>query len=275
MSAADVDFAGSVPGLYDLHLRPMLFEPYAEDMAARAAATGARSILETAAGTGVVTAALAALLPDAELIATDLNQPMLDVAAARIASPRVRFRQADALALPFAGGTFDLLVCQFGLMFFPDRVAAFREARRVLRPGGVLLFSTWNRIEDNPVTRIAAAAVAALFPERPPDFFERVPFGYHDKARIAAELREAGFAAPDIETVAKRSRIGSACEAALGLCQGTPLGMEIEQRGPGRLDEATEAAAAALARVLGAGPIDAPMSAHVVRASPQAGVNQS
>jgi SAM-dependent methyltransferase len=149
-------------------------------------------------------------------------------------------------------------------MFFPDRTQAFREARRVLRPGGVLLLSTWNRIEDNPATQIAAAAVAALFPERPPDFFERVPFGCHDPARLAAELRAAGFDAPEIETVAKRSRIGSAREAALGLCQGTPLRMEIEERGPGRLDEATQAAAAALVRELGPGPIDALMSAHVL-----------
>ncbi|HEV2747092.1 MAG TPA: class I SAM-dependent methyltransferase [Allosphingosinicella sp.] len=266
MTSTDAVFAGSIPALYDRHLGPLLFEPYAADLARRTAALRPADLLETAAGTGIVTAALAAALPDARIVATDLNQAMLDVAAARIASPRVSFRQADAQALPFPDGTFDAVVCQFGVMFFPDRAAGYREARRVLKPGGRMLFNSWNRIEENPVTAALAEAVAALFPDDPPGFLQRVPFGYHDKDRVAEELRAAGFTEIEAETVTQRSRIGSARAAAIGLCHGTPLRAELEERGPGRLDEATDAATAALERLAGPDGVDAPMSAHVFSA---------
>ena len=264
MVSSDTVFAGSIPELYDRCLGPLLFEPYAEDLADRAAATGARQILETAAGTGIATAALARALPAAEIVATDLNPAMLEAAAARLASPRVRFAPADAQALPFPDAAFDLVVCQFGAMFFPDRVAAHREARRVLRPGGALLFNVWDRIEANPGSQAVAEAVAALFPDDPPGFLGRVPFGYHDRARAEADLRAAGFFAVESETVAKRSR-GRALELASGLCQGSPLRSEIEARAAERVDEATAAAAAALAGLYG-DPVDCAMSAHVFAA---------
>ena len=263
MTATDSVFAGSIPALYDRHLVPLLFVPYARDMAHRAAALSPRQILETAAGTGVVTEALAEAVPQAEIVATDLNQAMIDVAAARIGSPRISFRQADAQSLPFDDASFDAVVCQFGVMFFPDRIAAYREARRVLRPGGRFLFNVWNRIEDNPVSRILAEAVAELFPDNPPSFLNRVPFGYHDKARIEGDLRAAGFQEIAAETVGQSSRIGSARAAAIGLCHGSPLRAEIEEHGPAALDQATEAAAAALSRLAGADGVEAPMSAHV------------
>jgi ubiquinone/menaquinone biosynthesis C-methylase UbiE len=266
MTSADALFSGSIPALYDRHLGPLLFEPYASDMAARAAALDPRRILETAAGTGIVTEALVRALPRAEIVATDLNQAMLDVAAGRVESPRVTFREADAQSLPFPDASFDLVVCQFGVMFFPDRIGAYREARRVLKPGGRFLFNAWDRIENNPVSAALAAAVAEIFPQDPPTFLNRVPFGYHDKARIEADLRAAGFEAIEAETVGKRSRIGSAREAAIGLCHGSPLRAEIEERGPDRLDEATEAAAAALSRLSGADGAEMPMSAHVFSA---------
>jgi ubiquinone/menaquinone biosynthesis C-methylase UbiE len=267
MSSTDVLFSGSIPALYDRCLVPLLFEPYAADLARRAAALRPRHILETAAGTGIVTEKVAAALPGAELTATDLNQAMLDVAAARIASPNVTFRQADAQALPFADASFDLLLCQFGAMFFPDRIAAYREARRVLRPSGHFLFNVWDRLEENVATATLADALAAIFPDDPPLFYRRVPFGYHDKARVEADLRAAGFEEIEVETVGKRSRLGSAREAAIGLCHGTPLRAEIEARGPSCLDLATEAAAASLSRLADAeGGVDEPMSAHIFSA---------
>jgi SAM-dependent methyltransferase len=262
--SSDTNFSGSIAALYDRFLGPMKFRPYAGDLARRVAALAPRAILETAAGTGFLTEAIARAAPHAKLVATDLNQAMLDMAAARIASPLVSFRQADALALPFADASFDVVACQFGAMFFPDRVLGYREARRVLRPGGHFLFNVWDRIEANPITDLAARAVAALFPHDPPDFYARMPFGYHDPARVTADLRAAGFAQVEVETVMLRSRIGSAREAATGLCQGTPLRSEIEARGS--LDEATEAAAAALAPLMGPDGIEAPMSAHVFSA---------
>jgi SAM-dependent methyltransferase len=265
MTATDSVFAGSIPALYDRYLVPLLFVPYAKDLAARAAATGARRILEIAAGTGAVTERMLAAMPEAELVATDLNPAMLEVAAARIESPHVTFQAADAQALPFPDGAFDALVCQFGVMFFPDRIGAYREARRVLKPGGVFLFNAWGRVEENGLTAALAEAMGEIFPDDPPDFFRRVPFGYHDVARIETDLETAGFTGIEIESVEKRSRIGSAREAAIGLCQGSPLRAEIEARGS--LEAATETAERSVAQFAGPDGIDAPMLAHVARAT--------
>jgi ubiquinone/menaquinone biosynthesis C-methylase UbiE len=267
MTSADAAFSGSIPALYDRYLGPMLFEPYAEDIAERTAAFAPRAILETAAGTGIVTDALAGRLPDARIVATDLNQAMLDVASGRLRSPNVAFQPADAQSLPFADAGFDAVVCQFGVMFFPDRVGAYREALRVLKPGGRFLFNVWDRIEENPVTAMLAETVATLFPEDPPRFLNRVPFGYHDKARIEADLRAAGFGDISSETVRKTSRVAAGEDAAVGLCHGTPLRSEIEERAPERLDEVTKAVADALSRIAGPdGSIDSRMSAHVFTA---------
>ncbi|HEX9932974.1 MAG TPA: class I SAM-dependent methyltransferase [Allosphingosinicella sp.] len=266
MGSGDAAFSGSIPALYDRCLGPLLFEPYARDMAERVAAIAPRRILETAAGTGIVTAAMVREVPDSEIVATDLNQAMLDVAAERVRSPAVAFQQADAQSLPFADGSFDLVVCQFGVMFFPDRIGAYREARRVLKRGGLFLFNVWDRLEANPAPDAAAKAVAALFPDDPPSFLSRVPFGYHDAVRIEKDLVAAGFDDVSIETVAKRSRAQDPGEAAVGLCMGTPLRAEIEQRDPARLEEAADAAAAALRSLAGEGGLDVPMSAHVVAA---------
>jgi SAM-dependent methyltransferase len=266
MQSSDTAFSGSIPALYDRCLGPFLFEPYAEDLAARAASLRPRRILETAAGTGIVTAALARALPEAEIVATDLNPDMLAVAAAHLASPRVSLKPADAQALPFGDGGFDLVVCQFGAMFFPDRPLAYREARRVLRPGGTFLLNLWDRLEANPASKAVADSVADLFPGDPPSFLTRTPYGYHDSALIAADLAAGGFVDVTIETVAKRSR-GRASDVAPGLCEGSPLRAEIESRASGRLAEATEAAVARLRRAGGgADEVDLPMSALVVTA---------
>src|SRR6266542_6431577 len=152
MASVDVRFSGSVPGNYERYMVPLLFRPYAEVLADRARQFAPRDILETAAGTGVVTDALARALPDAEIIATDLNQAMLDVAATRVGAPNVSFRQADALELPFDDAQFDLVVCQFGAMFYPDKVQGNSEARRVLRDGGHYLLAIWDRIERNALS---------------------------------------------------------------------------------------------------------------------------
>lgn len=259
--ANDSLFAGSIPALYDRCLGPMLFRPYARDIAARAAALHPGRVLETAAGTGIVTEALVAALPAAEIVATDLNQAMLDIAVARGLPGRVSFRPADAQALPFPDAGFDLVVSQFGAMFFPDRVGAYREARRVLRPGARFLFNVWDSLAHNPVSALLGDTVAGLFPDDPPSFYRRVPFGYHGTAQIEADLRAAGFADIAIETVSLTSRV-DARAAAVGLCQGSPMGAEIEARG-GDPEAVAATAAAALASMDGK---DMPMSAHVISA---------
>ena len=262
MISTDVAFSGSIPQIYDRFLAPLLFNAYAEDIARRTAEVSPRQILETAAGTGLATVAILEKVPAAHLIATDLNQAMLDVAAGRIASSNVEFKAADAQSLTFLDATFDAVICQFGMMFLPDRGAGYREARRVLKPGGHFIFNVWDRLDASPVAQTVANAVAGLFPDDPPGFFSRVPWGYHDTARIEEDVRSGGFDHVAIETVQKRSRAGSPREAAIGLCQGTPLRAEIEARGD--LQRATNVAEEALANAFGPGPIDQPMSAHVI-----------
>jgi ubiquinone/menaquinone biosynthesis C-methylase UbiE len=266
MSDKDKVFTGAIPALYDRYLGPFLFAPYAADLASRAARLGPSAVLETAAGTGIVTRVLRSALPATTMIvATDLNQAMLDHAAAQSPGGNIEWRQADATALPFADGSFDAVICQFGVMFFPDKAQGFREARRVLRPGGTFLFNVWDRIAVNEASAILTAAVAELFPRDPPQFLARTPHGYHDTAAIRSSLEEVGFRDIVIETVALRGRADSPRDFAIGLCQGSPLRNEIAERG-GSLDEAVERASAALAARFGTGPIDTPMQAHVVTA---------
>jgi SAM-dependent methyltransferase len=268
MAQSDTVFTGSIPALYDRYLGPLIFEPYAADLATRVASGPAERVLETAAGTGILTRALAGRRPGAtEIIATDLNQPMLDFAAAQPGVDRVRWQRADALLLPFADQSFDVVACQFGAMFFPDKVAAYREALRVLRPSGRFVFSVWDRIAENEFADIVTRAVAALFPDDPPNFLARTPHGYHDAVVIRAELMAAGFTRADIETIARRSRAASSRDPAIGYCQGTPLRNEIEARDPSRLAEATDEAAAALESRFGPGPIDGKIQALVITAS--------
>jgi len=266
--SSDVDkvFAGSIPGLYEEYLVPLIFAPYADDLAPRVASRAPARVLEIAAGTGVVTRALAAQLPEsAAIVATDLNPGMLETAAKVGTKRPVQWRQADAMQLPFADAEFDAVVCQFGVMFFPDRPAAFAEARRVLRPGGAFLFNAWDRIEENELADVVTATLATAFPADPPRFMARTPHGYHDTAAIARDIAGGGFAsAPAIETLAKRSRAPTARHAAIAYCQGTPLRNEIEARDAARLGEATELCAEAIARRFGRGPIDAKIQAHVV-----------
>jgi ubiquinone/menaquinone biosynthesis C-methylase UbiE len=262
----DVRFSGSVPANYDRYMVPLLFRPYAELLGARAASLKPKRILETAAGTGVVTAALAAALPQAEIVATDLNQPMLDIAAQRVTSPNVTFRQADALELPFDSDSFDLVVCQFGVMFYPDKVRGNAEVRRVLRDGGRYLLAIWDGIERNALSNLADQTMRRQFPDNPPMFMRRGPFSYHDPEWIERDLHAAGFGAIDIETVELRSRSASAEDAARGLTYGSPMAAELEEYGAGAVDKVFEHLSGVALKYEGADGFDAPMSAHIVTA---------
>jgi SAM-dependent methyltransferase len=268
MSADDKAFTGSIPENYDRYMVPLIFESYAQDMAQRAAALSPKAVLETAAGSGVVIRALAATLPDdIRYVATDLNQSMLDYAATQqSADSRISWRQADAQALPFENETFDLVCCQFGMMFLPDRPSGYREARRVLKPGGSFLFSVWDRIEENAFADDVTNALATFFPDDPPRFMARTPHGYHDTTLIRSDLAKAGFWDVTIETREAVSHAASARHAATAYCQGTPLRNEIEARGPDRLQAATDHAAAAIAQRHGAGEVAAKIQAHVILA---------
>lgn len=263
---SDKIFAGSIPKLYEEYLVPLIFEPYAEDLASRLARRTPAWVLEIAAGTGVVTRHLASLLPEGvSIVATDLNQPMLDMASEIGTKRPVHWRQADALQLPFEDEEFDAVVCQFGVMFFPNKAKAFSEARRVLKAGGVLLFNVWDRIEENEFAHTVTTALESIFPEDPPRFMARTPHGYHDLATIEQDLRSGGFVSPpDFNTVSARSTARSARIPALAYCQGTPLRNEIEARDASRLGEATDVAAVAIAQRFGRGVVDGKIQAHIV-----------
>ena len=267
METQDTVFSGSIPAIYDRYMVPLIFAPYAELVGERVARLRPERILETAAGTGVVTQAMHRALPEADIVVTDLNEPMLEQAARRVRATNLRFQPADAQALPFEDGSFDLVVCQFGIMFFPDKVRANSEARRVLRDGGDYLLVIWDSIERNLATRAAGRAVADLVPDEAARFYERVPFRYHDPAQIERDLRAAGFERIEIETVERRSRAASARDAAIALVQGTPMRADIEQIDSDLIGPATDVAAQALAQFEGPDGFDAPMSAHLVIAT--------
>jgi SAM-dependent methyltransferase len=246
---------------YERWLVPTLFRPYASDLAARVAAHRPGRVLELAAGTGAVTRLLVEEL-HAEVVATDLNQGMVEVGRAN--APRADWRQADAQALPFEDASFDLVLCQFGVMFFPDKRGAFAEVRRVLRPGGAFLFNTWAELADNDHAAALSNAVDSLFPDDPPRFITTVPHGYHDPDVIVADLEAAGFRHVHHVTVTLAGVATSADGLARGFCTGSPLRAELAARGD--LDALTQQVSAILTAELGDGPLTGSMSAHVVEA---------
>jgi ubiquinone/menaquinone biosynthesis C-methylase UbiE len=261
----DAVFAGSIPAVYEECMVPVLFAPYARDLVERAAALAPGTVLELAAGTGAVSRALAAGLPRARIVATDLNPGMLEVARTRAAAENLRFEPADAQSLPFPGGAFDLAVAQFGAMFFPDKVGAYREVRRVLAPGGTWLFNVWGPLEANNGSAEIDRAVRELLPEPKPDFIARTPFGYHDEATIERELREAGFTEIAFELVELVSPPGSAQLLARGMCYGSPLANDLAARGGAWQEKAYDAALEAAKRAEEEGALR--MSALVIAAS--------
>ena len=268
MNSPETDkvFAGSIPKIYEEYLVPLIFESYAADMANRLNSRSLSNVLEIAVGTGVVTRALASRLPESvSITATDLNQAMLDQASSVGTKRPVEWRQADAMQLPFEDGMFDSVVCQFGVMFFPDKPKAFSEVRRVLRPGGVFIFNVWDRIEENEFADTITEGLESIFPQNPPRFLPRIPYGYYDHRIIEQNLAEGGFLnSPRIETLAAKSRAVSPRNPAIAYCQGTPLRNEIEARDASRLDEATSMAADAIARKFGRNAVEGKIQALVV-----------
>lgn len=255
----DAHFAGPIPVVYDQLLVPMIFQNPADSLARAVAGRSPHQILETAAGTGALTRALAKSCPGAIITATDLSRSMLDIAA--LYDPEttaLTWRQADALALPFADQTFDVVACQFGVMFFPDRVRGYREASRVLRPGGSFIFNTWDRIESNEVAFVIQSALVAAAPTNPLVFMSRTPHGYFSPTQILADLDAAGMPDATIRAHDGSCRT-SASEAARAFCQGTPLRVAIEGHETLNVADATSIAETALLGHFGPGPIDAPI----------------
>ena len=267
MNKKDAEFAGSIPTTYDKYLGRLFFEPYAEDLAARLHVSENSSVLEVACGTGILTRILRERLPrSVALTATDLNEPMMRHASEKFAgNETVVWKQADACSLPFPDEAFDAVICQFGVMFVPDKALCAREARRVLKPGGAFLFNVWDSLAANPLGKIPHETIARYFEKDPPAFYQ-VPFGYYDQAEIRRVLEGAGFRDVRMEVVSKSSGNTRVEDAAAGLVQGTPVSVAIAERDPSLFPVITEAVARALEEQFGGPSFRAPMRAIVVEA---------
>jgi SAM-dependent methyltransferase len=261
---AERTFTQAMSENYERLLGPAWFTPMAPFVADAVAAADPGSVLETAAGTGIVTRVLAERLPDCQIIATDLSQAMIDYGATVASQPNIAWRQADAEELPFEDGSFDVVVCQFGVMFFPDRIRGYREARRVLREGGRYVVGIWDALDANDTARVSAR-VSENFLGGGPTFYERVPYGYSDTDQISSDLGAAGFERVEIETVSARPRV-SAADLARGAGLGTPQLAEYD----GDKDEVVAAIATRLLDELGTGDgetVEGKIQALVVTAS--------
>ena len=260
-------FSGSIPAAYDRYLGPILFQPYAEDLATRLTVSKTGSVLKLACGTGILTRVLRTYLPSkVKLIATDLNEPMFRQAAAKFGkSERVRWLEADACNLPFDNRKFDAVVCQFGIMFVPDKAHAAREAYRVLKRGGVFLFNVWDAMRHNKLGELAHRTIASYFEKDPPTFYQ-IPFSYHNRTEIRRILKEAGFREIKTEVIAKIGKASRAEDVAKGLVEGNPVAVTIAKRDPSLLPIITGGLTAAITRRFGKRDILAPMRAIVVQA---------
>jgi SAM-dependent methyltransferase len=263
VSSPAAAFSGSVPALYDRYLGPVLFEPYAADLVSRLPRSDGLRVLEIACGTGIVTRRLQEARPGAAIVATDLSEGMIDYARAAVPAPDIVWQQADAQALAFDDGSFDVVVCQFGFMFLPDKVQGFREARRVLGPEGVLLANVWHSMEANPASGAVHASLARLFPADPPRFLE-TPYGY-DVERIRPDMAEAGWRDPQIEDVCLLGVGTSASDYARGMTLGSPLAQELAECDADP-EEVIRALTEALIPVGGDRPFEPPLAAAVIRA---------
>jgi SAM-dependent methyltransferase len=265
VSASAAEFSGSLPAFYDRYLGPALFEPYAADLVSRLPTSDGLRVLEIACGTGIVTRRLREALPgSAIVVATDLNEAMAAYARGAVPAAGIIWQQADGQALAFLDGSFDVVVCQFGFMFLPDKVQGFREARRVLSADGVLLANVWHSMEANPAAGAVHARLAELFPADPPCFFE-TPYGYHDTGRIRADMGEAGWNDVQFEDVFLQGHGSSAAAVAAGFTLGTPLAHELAER-DANADTVRHALTDALVAVGGERPFESALAATVMRA---------
>jgi len=262
MSNNSASFIGDIPSHYDAGLGPNIFFDYADKIAKLSGEKAASNVVELAAGTGIVSRRLRdALSPETRLVVTDLNAPMLDIARSKFSdNDRVEFKVANAMNLPFESSEFDLIVCQFGVMFFPDKPASYREVARVLRPGGHYIFNVWGPMSENPYSQMAYGVTAKFFPDNPPGFY-KVPFHYGDPADVRADLTIAGWHEVEHETIHLKKAIENPAAFADALVYGNPLIDEIRERGGVDPGAVVVAMLDALESTFGPAPLVMPLEA--------------
>ncbi len=267
MSETKAVFAGSIPENYQNYLVPLIFDEYARDLAGRVEVPAGGRVLETACGTGVLTRHLRTSLPiTTAIIATDLNAPMLEVAQAELNTLEgIEYQTADGMALPFPDDAFDAVVCQFGVMFFPDKQLGYREVVRVLKPGGTFIFNVWDSLAHNGFSRSVHEKVVEMFPEDPPAFLS-LPYEYHDISKIKAQLQGVGFKDIHFSVMPRESSAPSAREVAMAYATGTPLAAQLAERGVEEI--AMKEVQKAITDGYGDGAVTAPMQAITIVANP-------
>lgn len=262
---ANAAFAGAIPDKYDQYLGPLLFEPYALDMVSGMKKEGVSSVLELACGTGRVTQYLPKHFgPGVSITATDLNPDMIAVATRKIKDD-IKWRPADMQELPFAADSFDLALCQYGLMFVPDKAKAIREVARVLKKGSVFHFNTWDKIENNGIPRISRQIVTEFFNGTPPNFYF-VPFSMFDPEAIKKLMLENGFSKVEISLIKKEGISNTALEAATGMIEGNPVAKEIRDKDPNAVPDVIEKVRKEIAIQYGDNPVRCPLQAWVGKA---------
>ncbi|MBS1902236.1 MAG: class I SAM-dependent methyltransferase [Bacteroidetes bacterium] len=265
-STINTSFSGGIPDTYDRYLGPIFFDCYADDLVERLRPLAPKSILELACGTGRVTRQLhAAFGGTASITATDLSPDMLRTAQRLTAADGIQWEAVDAVSLPYADNSFDAVVCQFGIMFVPDKPKAYREAMRVLKPGGTMIVNTWDAIEYNPIIDIADKRLTKFFGPDGPKFYS-IPFGYYDESVIRDHLMQAGIGDAKIETVSLEGNSPSAADAAKGLTQGTPVVMELQSHGADALEVISKQLAEDIVAAFGPGAFTDPLRAKVITA---------
>jgi len=260
-SSTHSSFTGAIPENYDTYLGPLLFEFSAADLARRVAELLGRpaEVLEVACGTGIASRHLASALPaGTKLVATDLNEAMLEHAE-RVNGdlPGVTYTQADALDLSFEDARFDAVVCQFGIMFFPDKAKGMIEMTRVLKPGGFLALNVWDSMDKNPAVKVVDGVIKRFFETDPPRFLE-IPFGLYDVEEGRRLFREAGFRDVEVNYVSETVEVADHSLPARGFVTGNPTILEVEERAVIEVSEILAAAAAALEGAFGPAPTSLP-----------------
>ena len=267
MADSHTAFIGSIPEYYDKYLGPLIFEEYALDLARRVSVPAGGTVLETAAGTGIATRHLRDILPqDVKIVVTDLNESMLEYSKLKFnAHHNLEFQPADAVDLSFPSALFDAVVCQFSLMFFPDKQAALKEVARVLKPGGVFVFNIWDSYEHNHFIQTVNETLFRLFPEDPPPFFD-VPYGYYQIDEVKGLLGQTGFSDIEIAVLPRDSLAETARQVALGYILGTPVCIQIAERGGIEVEKIVDIVEGDICQTYGRSSISAKMQAIVFKA---------